>query len=261
MQTPSQRNLELTRPLVAFDLETTGLDINTDRIVEISCIKLSPDGSREVKTKRINPTIPIAAAATAVHGITDADVQDAPTFKQIARALFDFLNGCDLTGFNIEGFDLPLLRKEFERVGIVFPSDGVFVLDSWRIFLQREPRDLTAAYRFYCHKDLQHAHSAEADATAAADILLAQIARYEDMPLQLDALYAHCKDPTWIDNDGKLMWRNDEAVMGFGKHKHRLLKEMVQNESGYLQWMAASNFSPTVVDIIKAAFRGEFPKR
>ncbi len=256
-----ERIFRLERPLVSLDLETTGLDLSNDRIVEISCVKLHPDGRREAKTRRVNPGMPISSSAVAVHGISDADVANEPRFEQLAKSLLAFINGCDLTGFNVEHFDLPLLQREFQRAGITYPAEPVRVIDSWRIFLSKEPRDLGAAYRFYCGKTLERAHSAEADALAAADILMAQLQRYDDLPLSVGELhdYCHPTHPDWIDPDGRIVWLGDEAVLGFGKHKHRPLRVMADQEPDYLRWMAQANFSSVVGDIVRAALRGEFP--
>ena len=258
----NERLIKLTRPLVAIDLETTGLDAANDRIVEVSCIKMLPVGTREVRTRRLNPGIPISAEATAVHGIRDADVANEPTFPQVARSLLGFLAGCDLTGFNIEHFDLPMLVREFQRAGIAFPAEPVRVIDSWRIYLSREPRDLSAAYRFYCGKDLERAHSAEADAVAAADILEAQVARYADLPLTAAELHEVCHPhhPDWLDPDGRIVWRGGQAVLGFGKHRDRSLQALASEMPDYLRWMANANFSPQVVAIVTAALRGTFPQ-
>jgi DNA polymerase-3 subunit epsilon len=255
------RHLVLSRPLVVFDLETTGLDVRSDRIVEVSCVKIGVDGSHEIRTRRINPGMPISPQATAVHGITDEDVRDEPSFGQLARSLFALLEGCDLSGFNIEGFDLPMLTSEFERVGIRFPAGPTHVVDSWRIFLQKEPRDLTAAYRFYCGRDLAAAHSAEADAKAAAEVLLAQVARYADLPTAVDGLHDFCHPvhPEWIDGDGKLVFSANEACLAFGKHRYKTLRRMVQEESDYLHWILQSDFSDEVKDIVREALSGRFP--
>jgi DNA polymerase III subunit epsilon len=257
------RKLVLQRPLVSFDLETTGLDVTCDRIVEISCVKLSPDGTREIRTRRVDPGIPISASATSVHGICDSDVVGEPTFAQLAQTLADFLFQCDLTGFNIEAFDLPILKKEFERVNMTFPEVGVQILDSFRIFQSRESRDLSAAYRFYCGKKLEKAHSAEADAEAAAEILLAQVVRYEDMPCNVVELQQHCKkaEPHWVDPEGKIVWVGDEAALGFGKHRHRTLREMALRDADYLKWILKSEFSEAVKQLIALALSGNFPKR
>ena len=257
------QELILHRPLVAFDLETTGLDVTTDRIVEISCIKIAVDGTRHACTYRINPGKPIAAAATAVHGIRDIDVAHEPSFDDLALTLLEFLRDCDLTGFNIERFDLPLLSREFKRANLQFPAGPVSIIDSWQIFCRNEPRDLAAAYQFYCGRTLSRAHSAECDAIAAADILLAQVRRYGEMPKEVAPLaqYCHPQKPDWVDPDGKIVWRDEQAVLGFGQHKNRPLKSLAQDNPDYLQWIMKANFSETVVAIAKAALAGEFPQR
>lgn len=258
---PEQR-LRLRRSMVSFDLETTGLDIRDDRVVEISCVKIDRDGTREILTHRVNPQMPIAKDATAVHGIRDEDVATAPTFEQLAAPLFEFFKGADLTGFNLEHFDLPLLTHEFARAGHKFPDGEVGVVDSRRIFMLKEPRDLTAAYRIYCDKELTDAHSAEADAIAAADILLAQVERYGDLPTDVQALHDFCHptQPDWVDPDGRLLWREGKAVIGFGKHREKSLESLAKNNPGYLRWILTASFSDAVVAIVEAALRGEFPE-
>lgn len=253
--------LSLERPLVVFDLETTGLDVKADRIVEISCVKIEIDGSRDVRTRRLNPGIPISPEATAVHGISDEDVKNEPSFGQVARGLLTFLNGCDLSGFNVEYFDLPLLVQEFKRIGIKFPTSPTWVVDSWRIFLNKEPRDLTAAYRYYCDSQLTDAHTAEADAIAAAEILIAQVERYEDLPSSVEELHDFCHPvhPDWIDPDGRLVWRRNEAAIGFGKHRGKTLRQMVQEEPEYLTWIIDTDFPDEVIQLVQDALRGEFP--
>lgn len=257
------RSLRLERPLVTFDLETTGLDIANDRIVEISCVKTERNARRVVLTRRVNPQRPIAPEATAVHGIRDEDVQDAPSFPELATQLAGFLRGCDLSGFNIERFDLPLLAREFERVGHRFPENGIRIIDSWRIFLKKEPRDLTAAYRLYCGKELHDAHSAEADAVAAADVLLAQVELYPDLPGTVDALDEYCRPAgqNWVDRSGKLVWKNSEVVMNFGKHSGRTLASLAAEDPDYLRWIIGANFAQDVMDICRSALAGHFPRR
>lgn len=259
----AERLIMLERPLVALDLETTGLDSANDRIVEVSCVKIGLDGRREVRTRRVNPGIPIAPEATAVHGISDADVANESTFAQIARGLLAFLSGCDVTGFNVEHFDLPMLQREFQRVGITFPDAPMRVIDSWRIYLSKEPRDLRSAYRFYCGRELERAHSAEADALAAADILAAQVQRYPDLPADIADLHEYCHphSPDWVDPDGRLVWKGDKVVLGFGKHRDRSLEVLAAEAPDYLRWMANANFSAEVVAVITAALKGEFPVR
>ncbi len=255
-------DLVLQRPIVSFDLETTGLDVQNDRIIEISCIKILPDGRRDILTRRCNPGVPIGPDATRVHGMTDADVAGQPSFASLAPQLLSFFRDADLTGFNIEQFDLPMLRREFERVEVVFPEAPVHIIDSWRIFLRNEPRDLAAAYRFYCGASLKDAHSAEADAQAAANILLAQIKRYPALPRSVEDLHAYChqKNPDFLDPDGKVRWLAGKAVLSFGRYRNQPLQSLAENDPEYLRWVASANFSEAVVKIVKAALDGVFPQ-
>jgi len=253
------RKLKLTRPLVVFDLETTGRDVVKDRVVEISAVKLLPNGERELKTRRMNPEMPISPEATAVHGIHDEDVAHEPTFKALAKSLLEFLKGCDLSGFNVERFDLPMLKREFARAGVEFPAAPIAVIDTWRIFLNREPRNLTAAYKHYCDKSLENAHTAEADAVAAADVLEAQVARYEDLPTDVQQLHDYCHQD-WVDPDGRIIWRGEDAVLGFGKHRDRSLRQLAAENPDYLDWMLnKGDFSDDVKKIVRAALQGKFP--
>lgn len=263
------RGLELTRPLVAIDLETTGLDVREDRIVEIACIKLLPfehesfprgesgavdppvGFAEEIFTTRINPRRSICPEATAVHGLRDEDVCDAPQFAAIAPELLAFLSDCDLTGFNLLCFDLPMLTREFERVGQVFPAPGTQLIDSRRIYLAKEPRTLSAAYQLYCQRSLEQAHRAESDARAAADVLLAQIQRYPDLPRNVQGLSSYCGSRhRWLDADGRLIWRNDELVLGFGKYRYRPLREVQRHDPTYIEWVLADGFEPEVVSVV-----------
>ncbi len=262
-QPAADRNLRLQRPLVFFDLETTGLDVERDRIVELGLVKLMPDGERLTRARRINPGMPIPPEASAVHGITDADVADCPTFARIAKDLHIWLQGCDLGGYNVERFDLPLLAAEFRRVQLAFPEENTLVVDAYRIFAQREGRDLTSAYRFYCAKELQGAHSAEADILATVEVLQGQLERYPDLPSDIQGLHAVCHpiDPNAVDAAGRLMWKNGEAVIGFGKHRGRTLREMAAQEPGYLRWIIGGDFGPDLKEIAAQALRGTFPVR
>jgi DNA polymerase-3 subunit epsilon len=253
------RALQLTRPLVAIDLETTGLDIDQDRIVELSCVKIMPNGDREIRTRRLNPGRPIAPRATAVHGMTDADVADSPTFTHIARSLHAFLAGCDFTGFNFERFDLPILSHEFARAGLAFPDPAARVIDSMRIFVSKEPRTLGAACEFYCDRALESAHSAEADAVAAADVLIAQVARYPDIPNELGALQAYCQPDDWVDSAGKLRWQDGVAVFAFGKYQGQSLADIAARDADYLRWMAEADFPPQTRDVIRRMLAGDVP--
>ena len=188
------KNIRLERPLVVFDLETTGKKVQTDRIVEISLLKLLPDGTNQIKTRRLNPGIPIPAEATAIHGITDADVANENYFRQIARSLATYLEGCDLCGYNIWIFDLRMLVNEFKRAEVPFSVEGRHIIDPCRIFHKREPRDLTAALRFFCRMEHEGAHGAEADVLAALLVLDGQVERYEDLPLTVVELTIRVPD-------------------------------------------------------------------
>src|SRR3954451_15710347 len=202
------KNIILERPLAVLDLETTGIDTKIDRIVEVSVLKLSPGGQFDHRTRRVNPGVPIPPEDTAIHGITDDDVADCPAFRAIAPGLAKFLDGCDLCGFNILKYDLRLLAAEDNRAGLSFPGAGRRVIDACHIFHKREPRDLTAAYRFYCGLDHEGAHGAAADVLATAAVLDAQVVRYGDLPRTVDGLHELCNVPNALDMGG--MFGKDE---------------------------------------------------
>ncbi len=253
--------MNLTRPLAVFDLETTGTNPAEDRIVEVALVTLRPDGSRSTKSWLVNPGRPIPPDAVAVHGIRDADVADVQSFDALAPEIHAAFEGCDLSGFNAERFDIPLLAAEFRRVGRTFPASGTRVIDSRTIFVRREPRDLAAAVSFYCGRSHEGAHRAEADAVAAADVLLAQLERYDDMPRDVEALHEllHPTDPTWIDSQGKLAWHCGEPVLTFGKHRERSLRELVEQEADYLRWVLTSDFPEDTKSVIAEAMEGRYP--
>lgn len=239
--------LRLRRPLVWLDLETTGLSPQRDRIVEISTLKECPDGACERRTRRLNPGIPIPPEATEVHGITDSDVRDQPPFERIARSLCEFLDGSDLAGFGIARFDLPLLCAEFQRAGVAFQVDGRAVIDAQTIFRVKEPRDLSAAVRFYLARDLEGAHESTVDAEAARAVFLAQLERYPELPGDPEELATALRDPTWVDAEGKLLWRRSEIVVNFGAHRGKTLRELATSEPDYLEWVLKSDFSQEIV--------------
>lgn len=255
------KNLRLDRPLVVFDLETTGTDPATDRIVEISALRIEPDGTRLVKTRRLDPERPIPPGATAVHGIGDDDVRGAPTFRQISRSLLDWLAGADLAGFNICRFDVPLLDREFRDCGLDLELGGRRVLDAMVVFHRKEPRDLGAALRFYCGREHTAAHSAEADVEAALDVLDAQLGRYTDLPTSVAELAAWTQGsrPDGIDVRGKFVWRDGEAVFAFGKHEGTPLRQVAAAAPDYLEWILGSDFPDDARAIVAGALRGEFP--
>ena len=204
-------NLKFSKPIVFFDLEATGINVMRDRIVEICVIKIEPGDKRTVKTRLINPGIPIPAEATAIHGISNEDIKNEPSFKQVSKSFFEFLEGCDLSGYNLLRFDIPMLTEEFKRCGLTFSTKDCKVIDVQRIFHKREPRDLSAAVKFYCNRNHEDAHGSEPDAQATIDVLEGQLEKYTDLPRTVDELDEYCNphNPNFIDRDGKLKW-NDE---------------------------------------------------
>lgn len=236
--------LNLTRPLVFFDLETTGTNISTDRIVEISLVKLMPDGKVIEKTRRLNPEMHIPEAATAIHGITDEDVAEMPTFRQIGNSLAQLLTGCDIAGYNSNRFDIPLLDQEFERANINFDLSKARMIDVQTIYHKKEPRTLVAAYRYYCGKELEGAHGALADTRATMDVLLAQLERYDDVPCEVGALAKYASPNRNVDIMGRLIYdENNREVINFGKHKGHLAEEVLTKEPGYYSWIMQGDFS------------------
>lgn len=238
------KNIRLERPLIVLDLETTGKRVQADRIVEISTLKLFVDGTNKIHTRRLNPGVPIPSEATAVHGITDADVANEKSFGQIAHSLAAYLDGCDLCGYNIWSFDLKMLVAEFKRVGIPFSTEGRHILDPLRIFHKREPRDLKAALRFFCNMEHDNAHQAEADVLAALLVLDAQVERYEDLPRSVAELHRHMEYPDQVDPDGKFVRREDGVIVfAFSDHSGKMVDEVARTDPGFLEWMLKKDFS------------------
>ena len=235
--------LNLKRPLVFFDLETTGVDTSKDRIVEISMIKVMPDGSKSVKTRRVNPEMPIPPEATAIHGITDEDVKNEPTFRQIAKSLAQFVQGCDFGGFNSNRFDLPLLVEEFLRVGVDVDFKRRKFVDVQNIFHKKEQRTLVAAYKFYCDKELTDAHSAAADTMATYGVLCAQLDRYDDLENDVDFLAAFSERDKAADYSGRILYNEKgQEVFGFGKYRGQSVEEVFRREPSYYAWMMEGDF-------------------
>lgn len=236
--------LHLKRPLVVFDLETTGMSVNQDRIVEFSYIKVMPDGTENIKTLRFNPGIPIPHEVSLIHGIYDEDVKDAPLFKQKAKELAEEFKGCDFAGFNSNKFDFPLLVEEFLRAGVEFDVENRKFVDAQRIFHMMEQRTLTAAYKFYCNKELVNAHSAEADTIATLEVLKAQIERYENLENDVDFLHNFTKQDKNVDLAGRMVYNNDGVpVFNFGKHKGKPVQEVFKTDFGYYDWMMNGDFA------------------
>jgi DNA polymerase-3 subunit epsilon len=236
--------LHLKRPLVVFDLETTGTSVNLDRIVEFSFIKVMPEGTETIKTLRFNPGIPIPLEVSLIHGIYDDDVKEAPLFKIKAKELAEEFMGCDFAGFNSNKFDFPLLVEEFLRAGVEFDVENRRFVDAQRNFHMMEQRTLTAAYKFYCNKELINAHSAEADTIATLEVLKAQIERYENLENDVEFLHNFTKQDKNVDLAGRIIYNKDGIpVFNFGKHKGKLVQEVFKTDFGYYDWMMNGDFA------------------
>lgn len=246
--------LNLKNPLVVFDLETTGTSISKDRIVEMAFIKILPDQTTEEKCRKINPTIPIPDETSKIHGIYDDDVKEEPTFRQVAKSLADWLEGCDLAGFNVVHFDLPMLMEEFLRADIEFDIDKRKIVDAQKIFHLMEKRNLTAAYKFYCGEELENAHSALADTKATKDVLISQIERYEGQEVR-DSLGGklgqiandmgsidRLSQNRMVDLAGRIIYKNDTEVFNFGKHRGKPVAEVIKKEPSFYDWMMKGDF-------------------
>ncbi|MCB0409581.1 MAG: 3'-5' exonuclease [Flavobacteriales bacterium] len=235
--------LKLSRPIAFFDLETTGTNIANDRIVEISIVKIMPDGGKEIKTKLINPTIPIPIESSAVHGITDKDVADKPNFKEVAKEFANFIEGCDLAGYNSNKFDIPLIAEEFLRADVDFDVSKRNLVDVQNIFHKMEQRTLSAAYSFYCDKTLDNAHSAEADTIATYEILEAQVEKYDELKNDVKFLAEFSQFTRNADLLGRIVFNDDGVeVFNFGKHKGKPVVDVLQQDPGYYGWMMNGDF-------------------
>ena len=240
--------------MVVFDLETTGTNISQDRIVEIAMVKAMPDGSVEEKCRKLNPTIPIPHETSLIHGIYDEDVKDEPTFKQVAKSLAQFLEGCDLAGFNVLGFDVPVLVEEFLRANIEFDVENRKIVDAQKIFHLMEKRNLTAAYKFYCDRDLENAHSALADTQATYEVLVSQIEKYEGQEafdnlgkklstIENDMGILHNLTTTnRVDLAGRMILKDGVETFNFGKHRGKPVLEILQKEPSFYDWMMKGDF-------------------
>ncbi|MBK8605832.1 MAG: 3'-5' exonuclease [Chitinophagaceae bacterium] len=234
--------LQLKKPLAFIDLETTGVNPGSDRIVEIAIVKVLTDGTKSVKCKRINPGMPIPKSSSDIHGITDEMVKDEPTFKQVAQELKQMLDGCDFAGYNSNRFDIPLLMEEFLRADVDFDMKNRKLLDVQNIFHKMEPRTLTAAYKFYCSKTLDGAHSAEIDASATYEILEAQIKYYSELGNNLDSILKVIGEDQVVDFARRFVMENGTEVFNFGKFKGRPVSEVLKAEPQYYDWMMKGDF-------------------
>lgn len=234
--------LQLTKPLAFIDLETTGVNLGTDRIIEIAIVKILVDGTRTTKRKLINPGIPIPLASSEIHGITDDMVKEAPSFKQVAQELKQMLDGCDLGGYNSNRFDIPLLMEEFLRAEVDFDMKGRKMLDVQQIFYKMEPRTLGAAYQFYCGKTLEGAHSAAIDASATYEILESQLERYPELGNTIDTVLKQIGEEVIVDFARRFVMENGVEVFNFGKFKGRPVAEVLRTEPQYYDWMMRGDF-------------------
>jgi DNA polymerase-3 subunit epsilon len=246
-------NLKLERPIVFFDLETTGLQVATDRIVEIAILKVFPNGNKESKTWLVNPTISIPSETTAIHGISDEKVANEPTFKELAQEIFELIHNCDLAGYNSNKFDIPLIAEEFLRVGIDFNMDNRKAIDVQNIFHKLEQRTLVAAYKFYCNKDLTNAHSAEADTTATYEVLLSQLDKYEELENDVNSLANFSeRGGKFADMAGFIRFNEEgEEVLSFGKYRNVTLVKIWNDNPGYFSWINQADFPLYTKNVMK----------
>jgi DNA polymerase-3 subunit epsilon len=253
--------LTTDKPIVFFDIEATGINFRTDRIIELALVKQQPDGTSETHEFLFNPERPIPAEASAIHGFFDEDVKDCPTFRETAPHIAALLNGCDLGGYNVIHYDIPMLQAEFERAAVPFEVEGRRIIDAQKIFHKREPRDLSAALAFYCNDTHTGAHGALSDVEATMRVLDGQFARYPDLPADIDTLSDFCdqRDPSWADRKGRFKWVNGELIVNFGKKQGALLRDLVRGDPGYVRWIVNGTFPPDVITIARNALEGKYP--
>ena len=256
-------DLKLERPLICFDLETTGVSVVNDRIVEISVIKIFPDGKRQTTTRRVNPQMPIPAGASEIHGIYDKDVENEPTFELIAQNLLTYFKDCDLAGYNLIRFDIPVLIAEFKRCDLVFSAENRHVIDAFNIFCKKFPRNLESAYKFFCNKTIENAHSAEADTLATLEVLEGQLKMYPDLPRDVAGLdkFSDMTDPNSIDKSNRFKWQGEQVIVNFGKNAGTTLRATCVDNPGFLQWIIKADFPEDVKKIASNALRGIFPEK
>lgn len=236
-------HLQLTQPICFIDLETTGINVSLDKIVEIAIVKIMPDGTKQVKRKLVNPEMPIPKVASDIHGISDAMVKEAPTFKQIANEIKQFIELSDLAGYNSNRFDIPMLNEEFLRAGISVDIENRKLLDVQKVYHMMEQRTLSAAYKFYCHKNLEDAHSAEADASATWEILEAQLEKYPQMGSTVETVVKFTGEDQIIDFARRFVFENGVEVFNFGKHKGKPVIQVLKEEPQYYDWMMKGDFA------------------
>lgn len=256
--------MQVSKPLVVLDLETTGTWIEKDRIIEIAMIKVKPDNTEETFETKVNPCMPIPPVVSELTGIKDEDVKNAPAFATIASSIVAFIGDADLAGFNAERFDIPLLNREFNDAGIKFEISGRVIVDAQKVYHLHQKRDLSAAYLFYCQKDLKDAHSALADTRATLDILERQISLYGKGNEHIDALkdFNYKQTSEFFDNERKFRWWNGDLYMTFGKYaKKESLRVVAQKDPGYLNWILDKDFNEDIKSMIQDVLKGQHPKQ
>ena len=254
--------IQLDRPLCIFDIESTGINIRTDRIIELAMIRLSPDNHEDSETWLLNPGIPIPEESIAIHGITNDLVRNCPTFPDVAPDIQAFIGNSDFGGFNVARFDIPLLVEEFTRAGFSFDLTNRRILDAQRIFHLREPRNLSAALKFYCGKEHTDAHGAEADTRATLDVILGQFAHYPDLPRTMTDLddLLNPRDPFDADRAGRFRWVEGELIINFGKKKGTPVRTLVKEDPGFLKWISKNDFPLETRRIAELALKGVLPE-
>ena len=251
----SPRQLSISKPLTFLDLETTGSILGLDRIIEVGALKIDPNGEESSFETHVNPEMAITPEATKRHGVLNTDVQHAPTFAEVGPGLRDFLSDTDLAGYNLINFDLPMLRSEFHRVGLSLQMQGRRVVDVMDIFVQKEPRDLKAAYRFYCGRKLDAAHSASADARACWEVLRGQLKKYQDIPRTTEGLstyVAEYRKKRSLDGAGWFIPRYGQPAFARGKHQGKLIREVEELDPDYLDWMLSLGLQEDTIDVIRS---------
>ncbi|MBF0594232.1 MAG: 3'-5' exonuclease [Candidatus Omnitrophica bacterium] len=255
--------MEISKPLIILDLETTGTWIEKDRIIEIGMIRLLPSGKKETYLKRVNPLMPIPKVVQELTGIKDEDVKDAPVFQSIAKDVAAFIGQADVGGFNVEKFDIPLLEREFVDAGVTFTMANRVIYDAQKVYHLNNKRDLSAAYAFYCGKPMEGAHSALADTAATLEVMEAQVKAYGAGDNRIDTLaqFVYRERSEFYDNERKFRWWNGELYMMFGKYARKeSLREIARKDPGYLEWMLGKDFNDEVKGLVEGALKGKFPK-
>lgn len=253
--------VKLDKALVFLDIEATGPDPQMDKIIEIHCIRFNPDGSKRTFYSLVNPNIPIPVESTKIHGFTNKDLSQASGFKKIAPELFEIVKDADVGGYNVLRFDVRILFSEFKNVGIHYDLADIRAIDPFQIFIKNHKRDLSAAYQFYCGKELVGAHGAKADNLATIEVFMAQLNKYQDLPHTVNEISNYCMEAgePYLDPERFLMWKNDQIFVNYGKHKGRLLKEIVAEDHNFLYWVTKNNFNPILIRMIKDALKGIYP--